>query len=240
LCDAKDFRWNKSSRRDNLPFMTAGKFLRLTPELYHYVVAHGSNHDPLLAALADETAKRMGGTAMMQISPEQGTLMTILARAISARHAVEVGTFTGYSAICVARALPDDGTLLCCDVSDEWTSVARRYWKKAGLSRKITLKLAPALETLAALPANEMFDFAFIDADKSNQSAYYEEILKRLRSNGLILIDNVLWNGEVLNQRNQTADTRSIRELNNFLPNDNRVDTVMLPIADGITICRKR
>jgi caffeoyl-CoA O-methyltransferase len=220
--------------------MTDGKFLRLTPELYHYLVAHGGNHDPLLAQLADETARRMGGMAMMQISPEQGTLMTILARATGARHAIEVGTFTGYSALCVARALPDDGTLLCCDISDEWTSVARHYWEKAGLSHKITLKLAPALETLRGLPASEMFDFAFIDADKSNQSAYYEQILKRLRPNGLILIDNVLWNGEVLNQRNQTADTRNIRELNDFLPKDSRVDTVMLPIADGITICRKK
>jgi caffeoyl-CoA O-methyltransferase len=220
--------------------MADGKFLRLTHELYNYLVAHGGNHDALLAELADETARRMGGVAMMQISPEQGTLMTILARAIGARHAVELGTFTGYSAICIARALPSDGTLLCCDVSAEWTAIARRYWEKAGLSDKITLKLAPALDTLRALPANEIFDFAFIDADKSNYRSYYDEILKRLRPNGLILIDNVLWNGEVLNRRNQTADTRAIRELNDFLPSDNRVDVVMLPIADGITICRKR
>jgi caffeoyl-CoA O-methyltransferase len=182
----------------------------------------------------------MGGTAMMQISPEQGTLMTILARAIGARHAVELGTFTGYSSICIARALPPDGTLLCCDVSVEWTAVARRYWEKAGLSHKITLRLAPALDTLRALPPDDIFDFAFIDADKGNQAVYYAEILKRLRPNGLILIDNVLWNGEVLNQRNQTPDTRSIRELNDFLPNDHRVDVVMLPIADGLTICRKK
>jgi len=220
--------------------MTDGKFLRLTPELYNYLVAHGGNHDALLAELADETARRMGGIAMMQISPEQGSLMTILARAIGARHALELGTFTGYSAICIARALPPDGTLLCCDVNPEWTSVARRYWEKAGLAHKITLKLAPALDTLRALPANDIFDFAFIDADKSNQVAYYEEILKRLRPNGLILIDNVLWNGEVLNQRNQNPDTRGIRELNDFLPRDKRVDVVMLPIADGITICRKK
>jgi len=182
----------------------------------------------------------MGGAAMMQISPEQGTFMTILARAMGARHAVELGTFTGYSATCIARALPSDGTLLCCDVSAEWTAIAQRYWEKAGLSHKITLKLAPALDTLRALPANEIFDFAFIDADKSNYRSYYDEILQRLRPNGLMLIDNVLWNGEVLNQRNQTADTRAIRELNDFLPSDNRVDMVMLPIADGITICRKK
>ena len=220
--------------------MTDGKFLRLTPDLYNYLVAHGGNHDALLAELADETARRMGGAAMMQISPEQGTFMTILARAMGARHAVELGTFTGYSATCIARALPSDGTLLCCDVSAEWTAIAQRYWEKAGLSHKITLKLAPALDTLRALPANEIFDFAFIDADKSNYRSYYDEILQRLRPNGLMLIDNVLWNGEVLNQRNQTADTRAIRELNDFLPSDNRVDMVMLPIADGITICRKK
>ena len=220
--------------------MTDGKFLRLTPELDNYMAAHGGNYDALLAELADETARHMGGVAMMQISPEQGTFMTILARAIGARHAIELGTFTGYSAICIARALPPDGTLLCCDVSGEWTAIARRYWEKAGLSHKITLKLAPALDTLRALPGNAIFDFAFIDADKSNYRSYYDEVLKRLRPNGLILIDNVLWNGEVLNQRNQTADTRAIRELNDFLPNDNRVDMVMLPIADGITICRKK
>jgi caffeoyl-CoA O-methyltransferase len=220
--------------------MTDGKFVRLSPELYNYVIAHGGDHDALLAELADETARLIGGTAMMQISPEQGSFMTILARAIGARHAVELGTFTGYSAISIARALPPDGTLLCCDISAEWTSVARRYWEKAGLSHKITLKVAPALDTLRALPAKNTFDFAFIDADKSNQPAYYEEILKRLRPNGLILIDNVLWNGEVLNQLNQTPDTRSIRELNDFLPRDDRVDVVMLPIADGITICRKK
>jgi caffeoyl-CoA O-methyltransferase len=220
--------------------MTDGKFTCLTPELYNYVVAHGANSDALLGELAEETARRLGGVAMMQISPEQGTLMTLLARAIGARHAVELGTFTGYSAICIARALPPDGTLLCCDVSAEWTAVARRYWEKAGLAPKITLKLAPALDTLRALPANDNFDFAFIDADKSNQPAYYEEILKRLRPNGLMLIDNVLWNGEVLNQRNRTPDTRSIRKLNDFLPKDDRVDVVMLPVADGITICRKK
>jgi len=220
--------------------MSDGKFLRLSPELYNYVVAHGGNHDTLLAELVDETARRMGGIAMMQISPEQGTFMTILARAIGARHAIELGTFTGYSALCVARALPPEGTLLCCDVSSEWTAIARRYWEKAGLSRKIRLQLAPALETLRSLPRNETYDFAFIDADKGNYRSYYEEILERLRPNGLILIDNVLWNGEVINKHNQTADTLAIRDLNDFLPRDNRVEVVMLPVADGITICRKK
>ncbi len=221
--------------------MTAdGKFIALDGPLYDYVVKHGHNADPILNELAAETASKLGRISMMQISPEQGTLMTILARAIGARSAVEVGTFTGYSAICVARALPPEGRLLCCDVSEEWTAIARRYWQRAGLAGRITLKIAPALDTLRALPAAQTIDFAFIDADKANYRIYYEEILERVRSGGLILIDNVLWNGEVLDQRNQTADTRAIRELNDFLVTDGRVDVVMLPVSDGLTICRKK
>jgi caffeoyl-CoA O-methyltransferase len=176
----------------------------------------------------------------MQISPEQGTLMTILARAIGARSAIEVGTFTGYSAICVARALPLDGRLLCCDVSEEWTAIARRYWRKAGVAELITLKIAPALDTLRALPAAETNDFAFIDADKTNNRDYYEEILRRTRPHGLLLIDNVIWGGRVIDSKDQSADTRAIREFNDFLVTDKRVDVVMLPFSDGITICRKK
>jgi len=217
-----------------------GKYITLDGPLYDYVVKHGHNSDPILNELAAETAKTLGGISVMQISPEQGTLMTILARAVGARSAIEVGTFTGYSAMCVARALPSDGHLLCCDVSKEWTTVARRYWDKAGIANRITLKLAPALETLLALPTDQTFDFAFIDADKTNYRAYYEEILKRTRSGGLILIDNVLWSGQVLNPGDQTADTCAIRELNDFLVGDHRIDVVMLPVSDGLTICRKR
>jgi len=216
------------------------KFIALTPELYGYVVGHGHNNDPLLKELAAETASKLGRIAQMQIAPEQGSLMTILASAIGAKSAIEVGTFTGYSAICVARGLAPGGRLLCCDVSEEWTSIARRYWERGGVADRITLKIAPAVETLRALPAGESLDFAFIDADKSNYRGYYEEILKRMRAGGLILIDNVLWNGEVLNPKNQTEDTRAIRELNDFLVTDNRVDVVMLPVADGLTICRKK
>jgi caffeoyl-CoA O-methyltransferase len=204
------------------------------------MVARSNLSDPILNELAEETARALGQIAMMQISPEQGALMTLLARAISAKSAVEVGTFTGYSAICVARALARDGRLLCCDVSKEWTSIARRYWERAGVADRITLKLAPALDTLKALPGRETFDFAFIDADKTNYRAYYEEILGRTRPGGLILIDNVLWNGEVLNPQNRTPDTIAIRQLNDFLPSDDRVDIVMLPVSDGLTICRKR
>jgi caffeoyl-CoA O-methyltransferase len=217
-----------------------GKFIALDAALYDYVIKHGHNSDALLAELAVETAKRLGGVSRMQISPEQGTLMTVLARAIGAKSAIEVGTFTGYSAICVARALPAGGRLLCCDVSEEWTAIGRRYWEKAGLTDRITLTVAPALDTLRALPTDETTDFAFIDADKSNYRQYYEEILKRTRPGGLILIDNVLWNGEVLNKSNQSEDTVAIRQLNDFLVTDSRVDVVMLPVSDGLTICRKK
>ena len=217
----------------------AEKFTRMTPELYAYVVAHGHNGDPVLKDLAAETAK-LGPVSTMQISDEQGTFMGILARAIGAKSCVEVGTFTGYSSICVARALPPDGRLLCCDISDEWPKIARRYWEKAGVADRITLKIGPALDTLRALPASTSFDFAFIDADKTGYRSYYEEILKRMRPNGLILFDNVLWSGSVIDASNTSEDARAIRELNDFLAGDQRVEVVMLAIADGLTVARKK
>ena len=223
--------------------MAGGKFITLDERLYDYLVARGNNGDALLKELAAETARKLGRVSMMQIAPEQGTFMGILARAIGTRFAVEVGTFTGYSAICIARALPPGGRLLCCDVSEEWTAIAQRYWEKAGVAEKITLKIAPAIETLRALSAHDPdnpIDFAFIDADKTNYRIYYEEVLKRMRANGLILIDNVLWNGAVIDPKLQTDDTRSICELNDFLATDHRIDMVMLSISDGLTICRKR
>ena len=220
--------------------MPDGKFISLDQRLYDYVVAHGNNADALLDELAAETATRLGRISGMQIAPEQGTFMGMLARAIGARYAVEIGTFTGYSAICVARALPPDGRMLCCDVSDEWTAIARRYWDKAGLAKRITLKLAPAIDTLRALPLDDPIDFAFIDADKTNYRLYYEEVLKRTRPNGFILIDNVLWNGAVIDSKIRDSDTQAIRGLNDFLATDRRIDIVMLPISDGLTICRKR
>jgi caffeoyl-CoA O-methyltransferase len=215
------------------------KFIKMTPELYDYVVGHGNNSDPVRRELSEETAK-LGPISRMEIAVEQGTFMGILAAAIGAKSAVEVGTFTGYSALCVARALPSNGQLLCCDVSEEWTAIARRYWEKAGVAHKITLKIGPALETLRALPESNCFDIGFIDADKGNYRHYYEEILKRMRENGLILLDNVLWGGGVLNQNDTSEDTRAIRELNDFITGDGRVEAVMLPIADGLTIARKR
>lgn len=215
------------------------KFTALNRDLHKYLLDHGHNGDPLLAELAAETAK-LGRIAGMQIAAEQGALMAILVKVSGVRNAIEIGTFTGYSAICIARALPAEGHLLCCDVSGEWTAIARRYWERAGLTNKITLKLAPAIETLAALPSDTVLDFTFIDADKVNYRNYYEECLKRTRPNGLILIDNVLWGGSVLDAKNQTDDTRTIRALNDLIAHDQRVDAVMIPVSDGLTIVRKK
>ncbi len=215
------------------------KFIALTPKLYDYLVAHGHNGDPIRAELAAETAK-LGQISTMQIAAEQGTLMAILAGAIGARSAVEVGTFTGYSALCVARALPADGRLLCCDLNEQWTGIGRRYWERAGVANKITLKLGPAADTLKAIPASQTFDFAFIDADKSSYGIYYEEILKRLRPGGLIVIDNVLWNGAIIDDAIKDADTLALRALNDFIAKDTRVEAVMIGVADGLTIVRKK
>ena len=217
----------------------AEKFLHLNQALYDYVIAHGHNGDPILRELAEETQK-LGIISGMQIAPEQGTLMGILARTIGAKSAVEVGVFTGYSSICVARALPPEGKLLCLDVNEQWTSIARRFWDRAGVANKITLRLAPAAETLRALPPSHSFDFAFVDADKSSYKTYYEEILKRLRRDGLLLIDNVVWSGKVIDAEDKTDDTKAIRELNDFIAKDTRVEAVMIPVADGITIVRKK
>jgi caffeoyl-CoA O-methyltransferase len=215
------------------------KFTALTPALYEYVVAHNRAPDPVLRDLIAET-EALGGLSIMQISPEEGVFLGMLARFIGARRAVEVGTFTGYSAISIARALGDGGHLLCCDVSEEWTAIARRYFARAGLTERITLRLAPALETLRALPAAPALDLAFVDADKTNYHAYYEELLPRLRTGGVIAFDNVLWAGRVVDPSDTSDETRAIRALNDFLARDERVDVVMLPVADGVTLARKK
>jgi caffeoyl-CoA O-methyltransferase len=215
------------------------KFTALTPALYEYLVAHAPPLDPVLRDLRAETAA-FGPIAMMQIAHEQGAFLTLLTRAIGARRAVEVGTFTGYSAISIARGLPSDGHLLCCDVSEEWAAVARRYFRRAGLEDRITLRVAPALDTLRALPSAPPIDLAFIDADKPAYRAYYDELLPRLRPNGLVVFDNVLWSGKVVDASDQTEATAAIRALNGFLARDERVESVMLPIADGLTIVRRR
>ena len=211
----------------------------LSPEIHDYLLAHGEPLDDVQRSLIEETAA-LGGISLMQIAPEQGTFMTVLTRLLGVRNAIEVGTFTGYSALAVARGMPDDGRLLCCDVNEEWTAIARRHWEQAGVAGKIELRLAPALDTLRALPTEEAYDFAFIDADKPNYPNYYEEVLTRLRPNGAILVDNVLWMGEVVNSEANDEGTVAIRAFNDMVAADDRVDCVMLPISDGLTLLRKR
>jgi caffeoyl-CoA O-methyltransferase len=215
------------------------KSFHLSPEIHAYLVEHGTPPDEIQQALIEETLE-LGGISSMQIAPEQGAFMTLLARAVGARRAVEVGTFTGYSALCIARGLPDDGRLLTCDVNQEWTSIARRYWEKAGVSHKIELRIGPALGTLRALPEEPELDLAFIDADKQEYIAYFEELLKRLRPNGVILVDNVLWDGHVADPEVKDEQTLAIRDFNDHVARDPRVECVMLPIADGLTLLRKR
>ena len=217
----------------------ADRFLRLNRELYDYVLDHGHNRDPLLRELEEETRK-LGPIAAMQVAPEQGTLLKILVRASGTKSAIEIGTFTGYSSICIARGLPNDGKLLCLDMSEQWTAIARRYWERAGVASRITLKLGPAADALRGLPASTVFDFAFIDADKPNYDFYYEEVLKRLRPGGLILLDNVIWSGQVINAADKSESTEAIRKINDLIAADNRVEAVMIAISDGITIACKK
>jgi caffeoyl-CoA O-methyltransferase len=211
----------------------------LSAEISEYLIAHGTPPDDIQRALIEETSK-LGRVSGMQISPEQGAFMTELTLLIGARRAIEVGTFTGYSALCIARGLPDDGQLLCCDVNEEWTAIGRRYWQQAGVANKIELRLGPALETLGALSMEPMWDLAFIDADKPNYGAYYEEVLVRLRQGGAMLIDNVLWGGSVVDPDPADLNLAAILEFNDFVAGDDRVDRVMLPIGDGLTLVRKR
>ena len=208
------------------------------PAINDYLLAHSEPADAVLRDLHEETHRELAGRATMQISHDEGELLTMLVRLTGARQAVEVGTFTGYSSICIARGLPDDGHLLCCDVSEQYTSVARRYWERAGVSDKIELRIAPAVETLKSLPSEPYLDFAFIDADKTGYASYVEEILPRLRPGGVMALDNMLWSGEVLNP--QDDDARAVADLNDALLADDRVDVVLLPVRDGVSLARKR
>ena len=232
------------------------KFTALTPELHSYLVAHSGPPDELLERLAAETEAAAGDRAVMQIAPEQGALMALLCRAIGARRALELGTFTGYSAICIARALPADCLLVTCDVSEEWTGLARRYFDEAGLSDRIDLRLGPALETLTGLAGGEPFDFAFIDADKKSYPDYWEAVVELLRPGGIAVVDNVLYDGEVVEPRGdgdrrpsvrpwagspeRDASLEAILRTNELIAADERVESVMLGVADGITIALRR
>jgi caffeoyl-CoA O-methyltransferase len=215
------------------------KFTALDEILYDYLVEHRSpEDDEVVRELRAETA-RLGEGAGMQISPDQAAFLRILVSATGARRAIEIGTFTGYSALAVARGLPPGGRLLCLDVSAEWTAIARRYWAKAGVGDRIELRLGPAAETLRALPAEPAFDFAFIDADKRGYPVYWEEVVRRLRPGGLVAVDNVLWSGDVVRPEEQDEDVTAIRRFNEAVLADTRVESVMLAVADGLTLARK-
>jgi predicted O-methyltransferase YrrM len=215
--------------------------ISLTDSLYDYLLSVSLREPDVLRRLREETAKYPA--ARMQISPEQGQFMALLARLMGARRCLEIGVFTGYSSLALALALPEDGRILACDVSERWTAVARRYWAEAGVSHKIELKLAAALETLERLAgpsATGTFDFAFIDADKENYVGYYERVLELLRPGGLIVVDNTLWSGRVADPENAEADTVAMRHFNEHLHRDERVDLSLVPIGDGLTLARKR
>jgi predicted O-methyltransferase YrrM len=219
----------------------SNKTFTLQEPLYSYLLSVSLREPDVLRRLREETHAL--ATANMQIAPEQGQFMALLARMIGARYYLEIGTYTGYSALSVALALPADGRIIACDVSEEWTDIARRYWTEAGVAERVDLRLAPALRTLDALIAQERggtFDLAFIDADKTNYPNYYERCLTLLRPGGLILIDNVLWDGNVAGEFDQSADTRAIRALNAQLVKDERVHLSLVPIGDGLTLALKR
>ena len=217
------------------------KSITLTDSLYDYITRVSLREPPLLKRLREETASNP--LANMQIAPEQGQFMALLIPLMGARKALEIGVFTGYSSLCVAMALPPDGKLVACDVSDEWTQIARRYWKEAGVEHKIELHLAPARDTLDRLLRNGeagTFDFAFIDADKTGYDDYYERTLQLLRPGGLIMFDNMLRNGDVADPTVLTDSTVAIRVLNEKLLHDERITLSLLPVADGITLALKR
>lgn len=220
--------------------MTA-KTLQLSPRLHRYLIAHSLRETAIQRRLRAATQKLPRAT--MQIAPEQGSFLALLVKLSGARRCLEIGTFTGYSALAIARALPRGGRLVCCDLSEEWTAIARRYWRAARVDKKIELRLGPALESLRALlraGGAGRFDLAFIDADKENYRAYYEACLKLVRRGGLILADNTLWYGRVVDRGDTSADTRAIRAFNRGLHRDRRIDLAMVPIGDGLTLALKR
>lgn len=219
----------------------SNKTFTLDEPLYQYLLSVSLRESELLRELRDETASVR--LSRMQIAPEQGQFMALLAQLMGAKRCLEVGVYTGYSALCIARVLPDDGLIVACDISEEWTAIARRYWQKAGVEKKIDLRLAPALETLDRLLAQgraRTFDFAFIDADKENYWEYYERCYALLRGGGLIAIDNTLWSGKVADPDDNDAETRAIRAFNERLARDERITMSLVPIGDGVTLALKR
>lgn len=217
--------------------MSPKSFL-LSDALHGYLLAASTPIDEVLRSLVDETVQ-LGGVSGMQVAPEQGLLLTLLTRAMGARRAVEVGTFTGYSALCIARGLAEGGRLTCCDVSEEWTDIGRRHWEAAGVADRIDLVLGPAAETLAGLE-DEPVDLCFVDADKTGYATYWDLLVPRVRPGGVLLVDNVLWSGRVLDPGQDDPDTSAIRAFNEKVAADDRVEVVLLPIADGLTLAVKR
>jgi caffeoyl-CoA O-methyltransferase len=205
-----------------------------------YAVSHGSwLPNDVVRQLRSET-QALGDVAGMQIGDDQGQLLTMMARLVGARRAVEVGTFTGYSSLCIARGLAEGGSLLCCDVSEDWTAIGVRAWERAGLRDRIELRVAPALQTLRALPPEADIDLVFIDADKPGYAAYWDELVPRVREGGVLLADNVLWSGEIVDESVTDVNTAALRAFNDKVAVDDRVEVVVLPAFDGLTIARKR
>ena len=219
----------------------SNKTFTMSDTLGAYMQSVSLREPNVLTRLREETSRL--SMSMMQIAPEQGQFMQLLVKALGIRRAIEVGVFTGYSTLCVALAMPDDGRIVACDINKKWTDIAQRYWKEAGVHNKIELRLAPALETLDTLIGEQLqnkFDFAFIDADKEGYKDYYERALALIRPGGLIAIDNTLWNGNVADESNQSESTQAIRDINRHIHTDERVDISLLPIGDGLTLALKR
>ena len=215
--------------------------LAIDEPLYRYLIEHSLRESPVMRELRELTLKHE--MARMQIAPEQGQFMALLVELIGARKIIEIGTFTGYSALCMAQAMPADGKLICCDLSEEWTAIGRRYWERAGVADRIELRIAPALETLDELTRSGEaggFDIAFVDADKPNSLRYYERCLELLRPGGLMMFDNTLWSGSVADPAIDDQDTLAIRALNDRLHEDERISMSLVPIGDGLTLVRKR
>ena len=212
----------------------------LSPDMAAYVADRAPEPDPVLAALIERTREETGGAATMQVSAYQGSVLTVLTRATGARRALEIGTFTGYSSTCIARGLADGGSLICCDISEEYTAIAREAWAAAGVANLIDLRIAPALDTLATLPSDDPFDLVFIDADKGGYPAYVDAVAPLMRPGGLLLVDNTLWSGRVLEPAGDDETTAVIQEFNDRLAVDGRFESVILPISDGMTMAVRR
>ena len=212
----------------------------VTDDVYSYLLEHSMPADEIVTDLIEETQDALPDRAGMQVGGEQGRLLHLLVKLTGAKNVLEIGTFTGMSALWMARALPEDGRLLCLDVSQEWTDIARRYWERAGVDHLIELELGPALDTLRSMPAEPAFDMAFIDADKGNYPAYLDEVVPRLHPGGLLVADNVLWSGRVVESADESEDTEAIRRFNRIVVDHPELEAVVLPVSDGMTLARRR